>query len=437
MSASRIITGLLVGVLLWPAVAGAQYEYIDINKPSFQKIPIAIPYFKGEGPAAVGMAQKASDITAETLDFTGYFEILDRGAFLVDPQKSDVTLATINFQNWTAIGAELLITGKLTMQGELLELELRLFDTVQAQRLIGKRYKGWEKDLRKMIRRFCGEVIYFLTGTHGIFNSQIAFVSTGSGNKEIYTCDFDGSNAKPFTKNGSINLFPDWSSDGKWLAYTSYADGRPEIFIKGVQESRGQKIKKKGLNITPAWMPGRFMLAATLSFSGDQDIYLLSGNGKVEKRLTRETGIDTSPTWAPGGGKFAFVSNRSGTPQIYMKSVSGGNAQRLTFQGNYNTQPSWSPKGDKIAYSAMAKGGAIDICVIDLNSRRISHLTRNSGKNESPTWSPDGGLIAFSSNREGNWRIYVMTAFGTDQRRLLALPGNQTDPSWSSSMTND
>jgi TolB protein len=60
-------------------------------------------------------------------------------------------------------------------------------------------------------------------------------------------------------------------------------------------------------------------------------------------------------------------------------------------------------------------------------------LTREAGDNEGPTWSPDGSLIAFSSNREGPSRIYVMTAFGTDQRRLLVLPGQQSDPEWSPS----
>jgi TolB protein len=58
-------------------------------------------------------------------------------------------------------------------------------------------------------------------------------------------------------------------------------------------------------------------------------------------------------------------------------------------------------------------------------------LTRDAGSNESPSWSPDGSMIVFSSTREGRSRIYVMTAFGTDQRRLLTLPGEQTNPQWS------
>ncbi|MCJ7614982.1 MAG: hypothetical protein MUO43_00375 [Desulfobacterales bacterium] len=103
----------------------------------------------------------------------------------------------------------------------------------------------------------------------------------------------------------------------------------------------------------------------------------------------------------------------------------------MTFQGRYNTCPSWSPRGDKIAYSGMGNGQG-NIYTIDVEGEFPAlQLTHNSGNNESPTWSPDGSLIAFSSTREGPSRIYVMSAYGTDQRCLLALPGEQTDPEWS------
>jgi len=435
---SRSIVAVAIGlILMGPMFCLAQsdadqYEYIDISNPFLRKIPLAIPLFKnvtGSGEEE-RLSKSSVQILASSLAFTGYFKILDPGAFLFDPTKDGVLTPQINFANWTVIGAELLITGLCEVSDGRLSVELRLFDTFKNKRILGKKYAGRPDDQRQIIHRFCSEVIQYLTGHQGMFASKIAFVSTGSGNKEIYSCEFDGYNPQQVTRNHEITLFPAWSSDGRYLAYTSYKDGKPDLFIKNLAEMQEVAVAEKGINITPAWVPGKFELAAALSFSGDQEIYLLTGSGKIIKRLTRMQGSDLSPTWAPDGNKFAFVSIRSGNPQIYIKDLVSGKARRLTYRGNYNTQPSWSPRGDKIAYASMVNGRH-NIFVIDVEGFEPLQLTHESGDNEAPSWSPDGSMIAFSSNREGPFRIYVMTAFGTDQRRLLILKGEQTNPKWS------
>ena len=428
-----IAANLLIGAVVCFAQSDKdQYEYIDISNPFLRKIPLAVPLFKNKNGTGEEkrLSVSSADLLAASLEFTGYFKLIDRGAFLFDPQKDGVLTPQINFANWTVIGAELLITGLFKEAGDNITMELRLFDTFKARRIVGKKYTGKKADQRRMIHRFCSEVIKYLTGKPGVFGSKIAFVSTGSGNKEIYSCAFDGYNPKQVTRNHSISLFPAWSSDRRYLAYTSYKKGKPDLFIKNLAEVQETTIANKGLNITPAWVPGKFELAATLSFSGDQEIYLLTGSGKIIKRLTNIRGIDVSPTWSPDGKKFAFVSNRAGSPQVYVQDLASGKVRRLTYEGNYNTQPNWSPQGDKIAYASVVDGRR-NIIVMGFDGRGLLQLTHESGDNEAPAWSPDGSLIAFSSNREGPFRIYVMTAFGTDQRRLLAVTGEQTNPKWS------
>lgn len=416
----------------------AATEYIDINNPFYRKIPIAVPYFKAqsEDQNTRQLSRKSSQLLADTLKFTGFFKILDPAGFLENPQKTGITPPYVQFKNWTAVGAELLITGGLRFGDDIMQMELRLYDTFKSRLVVGKRYRGLIKDQRKIIRRFCNEVIYALTGKQGIFASKIGFVSNGSGNKEIYTCDFDGFNPKQITRNKTITLSPAWSSDGKWFAYTSYIRGKPDLFIRNIKGKRGTVVAKEGLNITPAWVPGESNLAATLSFSGDQEIYLLTKTGKIIKRLTHSPGIDVSPAWSPDGKKMAFVSKRSGTPQIYVKHMDSGRVERVTFYGRHNTQPAWSPKGDRIAYTALEKGKT-NIYTVTVKGKNPVQLTYRAGDNETPTWSPDGNLIAFSTTREGLSRIYVMTAFGTDKRRLLTLPGEQTNPKWSPRLVND
>jgi TolB protein len=411
--------------------------YIDINAPYLRKIPTAIPIFKdmSEGQPPGQLGRMLSDLLTESIDFTGFFKILDRESFLEDPQEASLMQNTINFKNWTDVGAELLIKGGFKYDGDVLEVELRLFDTFGGRLIVGRRYRGKQEDHRRIIHRFSDEVILHMTGHHGIFSSQIAFVSTSTGTKEIYIADFDGYNPRQFTRTGKITLFPAWSSDGKWLAYTDYRRGKPDLFIRHIKEKRGTVVSfEDSTSITPAWVPGQFALAASLSHEGNPSIYLLSGSGKVMRKLTRHWGIDVAPTWAPDGRKFAFVSNRSGSPQIYIKNVEGGRARRLTFKGSYNTAPQWSPRDNFIAYVGW-NNGHFDIYLIGTDGKGPIQLTQDTGNNESPTWSPDGTLIAFASTREGVSRVYVMNANGTDQRRLLALDGEQSNPSWSPRLT--
>lgn len=424
-----------VFILTIPGVSLAGYDYIDITQPYLKKLPIAVPFFKkiSTGDDAAQLSRTLSDLLADTLDFTGYFKIMNREAFLVNPQ-TDAGFANVIFHDWTSIGAELLVTGGVLVKDNLLEIELRLYDTFKEKLLVGKSYKGGISDQRRIIRRFCSDVIYSLTGDRGIFDTEIAFVSTSSGTKEIYISEFDGYDIRRVTHTNSITLTPAWSSDGQWIAYTSYARGKPDLYIKHLKEKRGSVVSEMGVNITPAWRPNKFELAATLSFSGDPEIYLLTGTGKVIKRLTYNKGIDVSPAWSPDGKNMAFVSKRAGTPQVYAKNLDSGQENRLTFQGRYNTQPSWSPKGDKIAYSSM-EGGLNNIFVIGIDGQGPIQLTHNEGDNESASWSPDGNLIVFSSTREGPSKIYIMTSYGTDQRRLLDSKGQQTEPKWSPRMT--
>lgn len=431
------IQSLLFLFLFLPAIGAADIKYIDLTNPFLRKIPMAVPVFKALTPnaAEAPLADGVADQVSQMLDFTGYFKMLDRGSFLYDARTGGITQNELNFGNWKTVGAELLITGGVRVQSGQLICEMRLFDTFKGKLVVGKRYVGRVEDQRDMVKRFCAEVVHVLTGKAGIFDSRFAFVSRSNGKKEIYTCDFDGKNVKQLTKRNSISSFPNWSWDGRHLAYTSFVDHTPaRIFVRDMQSGVETGFKFKGTQIAPAWVPRQFELSATLSFQGDPEIYLLTGGGKMIKRLTNSPGIDVEASWSPDGKKLAFVSKRAGTPQIFIKEVDAGRIYRLTFQGKYNTQPCWSPKGDKIAYSSLEEG-LINIYVTDIEGVNPIRLTDNQGDNEAPSWSPDGSLIAFSTTREGQSRIYVMTAIGTDQRRLLALPGEQSNPKWSPNLS--
>ena len=52
--------------------------------------------------------------------------------------------------------------------------------------------------------------------------------------KEIYIADYDSANQRRITINRNLNITPNWSPDGRSIAYTSYRNGLPDILISNI-----------------------------------------------------------------------------------------------------------------------------------------------------------------------------------------------------------
>ena len=430
---NKIAIGICLFVL---GIVGnlAAKVYIYIDSPATTKFPIAIPHFKnlGNAPDDRHISTSLSSVISQDLEISGLFRLIDSSTFSKDPDDADLTANSIDWGDWSSIGAEALIKGGFYFEENGIRVEARLFDVIRGSFIAGKRYFGKPDDIRIVSHKFADEAIYRLTGQRGISQTQIAFVSDVSGSKEIYLIDFDGHNRTKVTNHRSIVISPAWSPDGKTLIFTSYKDKNPDVFLREIFYGREKKVSyQKGLNIAPDWSPDGKKIVLTLSQDdGNSDIYIISPDGKKVNRLTSDWANDVSPCWSPDGKEIAFVSNRSGTPQIYIMEVKTMKIRRLTFEGGYNTSPAWSPKGDKIAYAGRL-GGTFAIYTINTDGSGHNQLTSNTGSNESPSWSPNGRHIAFSSNRSGSKKVYIMLADGSGERAVTWGKGNDTDPCWS------
>jgi TolB protein len=424
---------LSIAVLAMPGSSAARV-YIDIFSPFANRLPIAIPAFKNTGsqPDAEKLSAKMAAVISQDLDTSGYFRILETSGIAQDPASSGLTADAIKWENWAMIGTEALVTGGFSVNGSELIAEVRLFDAVQRQLIVGKRYIGTTQDYRVIAHKFSNEILKSLTGEASMFETQIAFVKGSGGVNEIYTMDFDGAHAARVTELGALTLCPAWSPDAKKIAFTSYRDGNPDLYIIDVGSGRTEKVsRKKGINITPSWSPDGTKIALTLSLNnGNSEIYVMEVASRRLERMTDDPANDVSPSWSPDGSEIVFVSSRSGSPQVFIMEVPSKKVRRLTFAGSYNTSPDWSPKGSKIAYTGQ-QGGTFNIFTISIDGTQFQQLTHSQGKNEDPSWSPDGRFIAFSSNRTGKRELYIMRADGTGQKKITAGGGEKTSPSWS------
>ncbi len=405
--------------------------FIDINAPSVRKFNVALPDFKNNTPQNQyqEMASALPEVLSSDLDLSGYFSPIDKEAFL-EEDPSALTLETIRFKDWSVIGSELLVKGSYTCIGNSLEVEIRLFDVFWGKQILGKRLLGDRKNFRRLMHRLGNEIIRKLTGYEGVCLTKLAFVGNSTGHKEIYVSDYDGHNTDRITDDGSIALLPRWSPDGKRLLFNSYkGGGGPMLYMKTFSSNSEKLISsRKGLNIGACWSPDGSKIALTLSPKGNQDIFIIGLKGKILDRVTNQWGIDMSPAFSPDGNRMVFVSNRSGSPQLYIFDLTSGKEERLTFEGNYNTSPAWSST-NRIAFVSMNRG-RFDVFTIEPDGGGLRRLTGNHGNNEDPCWSPDGRYIVYSSNREGNYHLYCMNAYGKNRRRITHMKGDQTSPSW-------
>ncbi|MGZ3655521.1 MAG: Tol-Pal system beta propeller repeat protein TolB [Bdellovibrionota bacterium] len=383
-----------------------------------------------------GKLRSVREITMTDLDFSGLIDFLNPSAFVEDSTKAGVTPGTFKMNDWSSIGAELVIKGKGSVDGNNITLEIFVYAAQSGKQLLAKRYKANEESIRKMAHTVSNDVMFALTGKKGPFTSKIAFVSDKTGRKEIYVMDYDGVNPIKVTSRFAHAMSPAWSPDGKEIVFTAITKNSKNVrnhnlFIYTLGSGKITMLSnRQGINSGAVFSPVGHQLALTMSFTGDPEIYLMDPNSKVVQRVTNSYGIDVDPTWSPDGKQLAFVSTRFGRPMIYKMDASGANVQRLTYAGYYNATPSWSPMGGKIAFAGW-DAGKFDIFIMNTDGTSMERLTKNMGNNEDPDFAPDGYFIAYSSNRKGKKNLYITNVDNTVHRQITSDFGNCESPRWS------
>jgi TolB protein len=426
----RVAAILLVGLCAErPAHTQSSDITLGISETAARRIPLALPEFV---PASLPQTRKAAlEITKtlrDDLSFAGYFNIVKPALY---SDLGGYSEKKVLYRQWLDIGAESVVLGKVLEEPGKIAVEGRLYDNRQQQLVMGRRYRGEPEAARSIAHRLGDEIVKQFTGQPGFFQSRIAFVSQVGRGKEIFVMDYDGERIKRLTNNGSLNLNPSWSPDGKEIAFLSYRSGRPELVILSSSgDLRKAFPQQKGeLNLAPEWSPDGKRIAFAGSRDGNSEIFVLRVADGQLTRLTTNPALDTSPSWSPTAREIAFVSDRSGTPQIYIMDAEGTNVRRLTYEGAWNDLPAWSPKGDKIAYCSRLEGH-FDLFVRDLATQKSSRLTQGPSNNEDPRWAPDGHHLVFASDRSGNYDIYEMISDGTGVRRVTQ-GGRSFNPDWS------
>jgi len=201
---------------------------------------------------------------------------------------------------------------------------------------------------------------------------NIAFVYAG----DIWLADRDGNNPHRLTSDLASESNPQFSPDGKTIAFTA-------------------------------------------SYNGNADVYTMSIIGGQPKRLTWHPGADTVEDWSKDGKRVVFTSrreinhNRAG--QMFEISINGGHPTKI--MDARAVDPNWSEDGKNIAYRPFIKahrgasgwrqhrgGSTPPIWIYNPKNHATTVVPHGNSSDFQPMWV--GKDVYFLSDRDGSVGIH-------------------------------
>jgi predicted Ser/Thr protein kinase len=253
----------------------------------------------------------------------------------------------------------------------------------------------------------------------------------------IQVVDADGSGRTQLTFGDVQDTDPDWSPDGRQIAFARSPAGHPyrraHLYVMNADGSALHQVTEGTVvDLNPDWSPdGRrivFLCSRPRTEAGDICVIDVDGTNRID--LTPHAEDQGRPAWSRDGTQIAFrcqnslcAVNPDGSHMMTIVRPSDGGADA----------PQWAPDGVRVSFGASERGLAAGIYLTDRTgsgSLRIAVATTASTETlGATTWSPDGDRIAFGGHFDFRGDLFVMYADGSGLTRLTH-DGGAGAPDW-------
>ena len=382
-----------------------------------------------------GLSKKYSpdifeNIIESDLLSSGYFNILDSKNV-----KNTLSNLKTQYALWALSGSNYFLKASIFTENENEFIKFTLHNVIKKEIMVSYKINlDKNSNIRKVSHKISNVVFESITGIEGIFDSKIAYISTEKSKErniyKLHVADVDGFNSVTIYKSSKQLMSPTWSPKNNKIAYVSFENNRPEIFIQTL--ATGERVKLINGNFSssaPAWSPNEKFMAYTSSVNGNLEIFIYNFSTRDNRRITNSLGIDTEAEWGLKSKKIFFTSDRNGNPHIYSKFINNGKSKRITFEGTYNADANLSSDGKYLSL-VHNNGSGHKIAIYSINDKFLKVISRGR-LDEAPSFAPNGKMVLFASKKLNKGILVAASNDGRIRKELELIGENVREPIWS------